>query len=220
MSHLFLYCCDRNAVKEGMGKLWPFSPSEAGVDVGKGLMEGMQHGVEAGRAALVAQLAAVAKEAAQALQGGSRQEQWSNAVAARMQAMQQALTGLQGVGGGNRDAAAAFLAGGGGLQSLFGRGSDFAPMLGAFRERLRQMGLRLLDDWRVVPAFDKGGTVPGPLGAPRLVMAHGGETITPAGRGGIHVAVNVQGGFFGGPVDASRLGRIIGRQVQQELARQ
>lgn len=35
-----------------------------------------------------------------------------------------------------------------------------------------------------VPGFANGGIVPGPLGAPQLVVAHGGETFTPAGGGG------------------------------------
>lgn len=34
-----------------------------------------------------------------------------------------------------------------------------------------------------MPGFASGGIVPGPIGAPRLVIAHGGETITPAGGG-------------------------------------
>ena len=29
-----------------------------------------------------------------------------------------------------------------------------------------------------------GGIVPGPLGAPQLAVVHGGESITPHGRGG------------------------------------
>lgn len=32
-----------------------------------------------------------------------------------------------------------------------------------------------------IPGFAEGGTVPGPIGAPRLVLAHGGETVTPPG---------------------------------------
>jgi len=35
-----------------------------------------------------------------------------------------------------------------------------------------------------VPGFAGGGTVPGALGSPQLVVAHGGETINPAGAGG------------------------------------
>ena len=33
-------------IKEGLGNLWPFSPSEAGVNIGKGLTEGIEVGVK------------------------------------------------------------------------------------------------------------------------------------------------------------------------------
>lgn len=45
-----------------------------------------------------------------------------------------------------------------------------------------------------IPGFANGGTVGGPVGAPVLAMVHGGETITPPGRGGgTSVTVIVQG---------------------------
>ena len=34
------------SIKDGLGDLWPFSPSEAGVNIGKGLSEGIRVGVE------------------------------------------------------------------------------------------------------------------------------------------------------------------------------
>jgi len=34
------------------------------------------------------------------------------------------------------------------------------------------------------PGYQSGGTVPGPVGRPQMAMVHGGETITPPGRGG------------------------------------
>jgi len=34
------------------------------------------------------------------------------------------------------------------------------------------------------PGYQSGGTVPGPIGRPQMAMVHGGETITPPGRGG------------------------------------
>jgi hypothetical protein len=44
-----------------------------------------------------------------------------------------------------------------------------------------------------IPGFATGGTVPGQIGSPQLVVAHGGETITPYARsgGGAGVVVNV-----------------------------
>lgn len=50
-----------------------------------------------------------------------------------------------------------------------------------------------------ITGFQAGGIVPGPIGAPQLAVVHGGETITPAGRGAINFSptINVSGG--GGP---------------------
>jgi tape measure domain-containing protein len=36
-----------------------------------------------------------------------------------------------------------------------------------------------------VSGYEKGGVVPGPVGAPQLAVVHGGETITPPGQGSI-----------------------------------
>lgn len=36
-----------------------------------------------------------------------------------------------------------------------------------------------------IPTFQAGGVVPGPRGRPRLSVVHGGETVSPEGRGGI-----------------------------------
>jgi hypothetical protein len=42
-----------------------------------------------------------------------------------------------------------------------------------------------------LPKFAKGGVVPGPTGAARLAIVHGGENITPPGAGGtINLTVN------------------------------
>jgi hypothetical protein len=43
-----------------------------------------------------------------------------------------------------------------------------------------------------IPSFASGGTVPGPIGQPRLIMAHGGETVTPPGRGGSNQPIVIQ----------------------------
>jgi hypothetical protein len=75
---------------------------------------------------------------------------------------------------------------GGGLGALFGGGKQF------------------------------GGEVPGPEGAPALVLAHGGESVTrgtagPQGGGGSSMTLNFQGGIGGlNPADQ----RIIGRQMR------
>jgi hypothetical protein len=56
-----------------------------------------------------------------------------------------------------------------------------------------------LPDLPGIPGFASGGVVPGPRGAARLVMAHGGETVLPTHkRGGSRSSGG--GGFPGGPV--------------------
>lgn len=42
-----------------------------------------------------------------------------------------------------------------------------------------------------IPGFDTGGTVPGPVGSPQLIMAHGGETVLPTHRGPVQPNVNI-----------------------------
>ena len=53
-------------------------------------------------------------------------------------------------------------------------------------------------DWRNikvtngVPSFGDGGTVPGSIGSPQLIMAHGGETVLPThknGYGGVSISM-------------------------------
>ena len=48
-----------------------------------------------------------------------------------------------------------------------------------------------------IPSMASGGTVPGPIGAPMPIIAHGGETITPAGETGANVTLqfNFNNGF-------------------------
>lgn len=36
-----------------------------------------------------------------------------------------------------------------------------------------------------LPGFGGGGTVPGPIGSPRIILAHGGEEVIPVGGGGL-----------------------------------
>lgn len=59
-----------------------------------------------------------------------------------------------------------------------------------------------------IPGFATGGTVPGPIGTPQLVIAHGGETITPAGAGG-----------QGGSTTVVMKVMLDGRQIQESLLR-
>lgn len=71
---------------------------------------------------------------------------------------------------------------------LPGIGAGSAADIG--RAYLDQQGGSL----KIAGSFASGGTVPGPLGSPQLILAHGGETVTPAGGAGggntYHVTVN------------------------------
>lgn len=76
------------------------------------------------------------------------------------------------------------------------RRADEAVEWGAFTEHLRAIGAP-------VPTMQFGGTVPGPRGQPQLVMAHGGERVTPAGDVDDHrsVVINVNGQARSGDAD-------------------
>lgn len=73
-----------------------------------------------------------------------------------------------------------------------------------------------------VPGFQFGGTVPGPIGAPRLIMAHGGEEVIPIGgrgpMGGRAAVYNVTNNFYG-PQDPVGVARQIQGLLQQERRR-
>lgn len=43
------------------------------------------------------------------------------------------------------------------------------------------------------PQFAEGGMVPGPIGRPQLAVVHGGETVTPPGRGAMNVFIDARG---------------------------
>lgn len=97
-------------------------------------------------------------------------------------------------------------------------------LAGRVADKLSVAGVSLGDVGRFigVPGFDSGGVVPGPIGAPRLIMAHGGETILPTHKGGMAGAgVNV---YIQGPVyardrdEAARAAGDIGWALQMRGA--
>lgn len=54
--------------------------------------------------------------------------------------------------------------------------------------------------------FDSGGVIPGPTGAPRLIMAHAGETVLPTHRGGMGNTYNFNiGTMVGADQEAERV---------------
>jgi hypothetical protein len=82
-----------------------------------------------------------------------------------------------------------------------------------------------------IPSFAKGGTVPGPSGEPRVIIAHGGEEVKPqpihlgsgGGGGGNTVSVKVDmplhmdNAKFGGDVTMADLERWHDRAVEKVL---
>jgi len=61
-------------------------------------------------------------------------------------------------------------------------GTIVGALGGAVSDPLGTAG-RLLDGGVGLLGFDNGGVVPGPVGSPRVVLAHGGETILPTHKG-------------------------------------
>ena len=64
-------------------------------------------------------------------------------------------------------------------------------------------------------SYQSGGTVPGPIGTPRLAMVHGGETITPPGQGGGGIHIHV-GAMLGRDADAREFARLISKYTREE----
>lgn len=69
--------------------------------------------------------------------------------------------------------------------------------------------------------FDDGGVVPGPIGAPRLILAHAGETILPThkdpgagGSGGVSVSIGQVS--ISNDMDIETVARELGRRIDRE----
>ncbi len=63
----------------------------------------------------------------------------------------------------------------------------------------------------VAGSFALGGTVPGPIGSPQLIQAHGGEQVIPyhrigSGGSGSQITVNLNGGLYSDPRVAQEIG--------------
>jgi len=65
-----------------------------------------------------------------------------------------------------------------------------------------------------VPGFQAGGIIPGAIGEPRLVVAHGGESIVPPGQSSINLnmTINASGG-----VDEERINALFQMFVDETL---
>ena len=69
-----------------------------------------------------------------------------------------------------------------------------------------------------VPHFADGGIIPGPRGAPQLVMAHGGETVLPTHKQDISNFTGGGGGDVGGDVylDGDKVGRWMSNWMRDD----
>jgi phage-related minor tail protein len=78
--------------------------------------------------------------------------------------------------------------------------------------------------------FDSGGVVPGPRGAPRVILAHGGETVLPthkgpvnAGTGGggpvtVNLSINLSNATIRNEQDIVAMSRMLADETRQALA--
>lgn len=78
--------------------------------------------------------------------------------------------------------------------------------------------------------FDAGGVVPGPRGAPRVILAHGGETVLPthkgpvnAGTGGggpvtVNLSINLSNATIRNEQDIVAMSRMLADETRQALA--
>jgi len=66
------------------------------------------------------------------------------------------------------------------------------------------------------PSFAQGGIVPGPTGAARLAVVHGGESITPRGGMGRNVTINVTGMFLSEEA-AEQMGDLLLEKLKTQI---
>lgn len=118
-----------------------------------------------------------------------------------------------------------------GIEGLGESAEDTAEKFADLRTELEELYNTKAPEWRFgyspapgyrvpgavpdnLPQFADGGTVPGAAGSPQLVVAHGGETITPRGGGGGSVVINVSG-FVGSELQlAQEIDRMLTRRAR------
>jgi len=70
-----------------------------------------------------------------------------------------------------------------------------------------------------IPSFQYGGVVPGPIGAPVPIIAHGGERFLGPSTAFGNINVNVNVPAISSAVDETRAGEIIGEAIRYKLSR-
>lgn len=76
--------------------------------------------------------------------------------------------------------------------------------------------------YRQVTGKDNGGIVPGPIGAPRMILAHGGEEVIARHKGkggglGGNVVVNIANVTMANDMDVVRTSRMLAREAEREM---
>jgi len=102
--------------------------------------------------------------------------------------------------------------------------------MGKFQGLLESIpGVKSAADWVrgkiSIPGFAQGGVVPGKIGEPQLVLAHGQETITPPGEilkddrinRNTQVVVSLDGALIGDEAAAMRMAEIVGDGIIKKL---
>lgn len=71
----------------------------------------------------------------------------------------------------------------------------------------------------VVPHFDQGGIVPGPVGSAMFAVVHGGERVIPngVGYGGGGINITITGNNISSGLDIRNLADAVGREVMRNL---
>lgn len=74
-------------------------------------------------------------------------------------------------------------------------------------------------DLAKLQGFAEGGVIPGAPGEPRIVLAHGQETIVPYGKSGMggNVYISMDGALISDSAGAMRMGELIGDQIIKKL---
>lgn len=79
---------------------------------------------------------------------------------------------------------------------------------------LPAMGFKKFKGWL---GFQHGGVVPGAIGQPVPAIVHGGETITPPGKAGAGITVNINGGTYLSEDAAEQIGNKIIEKLKRQI---
>lgn len=69
-----------------------------------------------------------------------------------------------------------------------------------------------------IGGYQHGGIIPGPIGQPRLIMAHGGEEVTPVGAGG-GITITIGALYGTDRLAATRFGRQLAKEIRAQGVR-